>query len=81
MDDERYDIQVKVAKNEREVLVFVMEMNRSLTLCQNFYGSKLHLYFTLDNLQLFEDQMLHFHLNPPSKIISICVSNHTKVKL
>lgn len=30
------DVEVKVAKNENEVLVFVMEMNRSLTLCQNF---------------------------------------------
>lgn len=36
VDDERYDIEVKVAKNEKELLVFVMEMNRSLTLCQNF---------------------------------------------
>lgn len=36
MDDERYDIEVKVAKNEKELLVFVMEMNRSLTVCQNF---------------------------------------------
>lgn len=27
VDDERRDIEVKVARNEREVLVFVMEMN------------------------------------------------------
>lgn len=46
VDDERYDTEVKVAKNERELLVFVMEMNISLSLCQNFYGSYRHLYFT-----------------------------------
>lgn len=39
------------------------------------------LVLTWDNLYPFEDQMLHSHLNPPSKIISIYVSNHTKVKL
>lgn len=38
-DDEHYDIEVKVAKNEREILVFGMEMNISLSLCQNFSGS------------------------------------------
>lgn len=69
VDDERYDAEVKVAKNERELLVFVMEMNTSLSLCQNFYGSQRRLYFTWDNLQPFEDQMLHSHLNPPSEII------------
>lgn len=36
VDDERYDIEVKLAKNEKEALVFVMEMNTSLTLCQIF---------------------------------------------
>lgn len=45
VDDECYDIEVKVAENEKELLVFVMEMNRSLTVCQNFYGSSPHLYF------------------------------------
>lgn len=36
-DDEQHDIEVKVARNEKELLVFVMEMNTSLTLCQNFF--------------------------------------------
>lgn len=31
--------QMTVAKNENGVFVFVMEMNRSLTRCQNFYES------------------------------------------
>lgn len=35
-DDERHDIEVKVAKNEKEVLIFVMEMNRSLTPVSEF---------------------------------------------
>lgn len=35
-DDDCYDTEVKVAENEKELLVFVMEMNTSLTQCQNF---------------------------------------------
>lgn len=31
MDDEGYDIEVKMTENENKELVFVMEMNRSLT--------------------------------------------------
>lgn len=36
--DERYDTEVKAAKNQKEVLVFVMEMSTSLTVCLNLYG-------------------------------------------
>ena len=38
LDEDRYDQEVKVAKNENEVCVFVMEMNIS---CQNTDGSPL----------------------------------------
>ena len=58
-----------------ERLVFVMEMSVSLSPCQMScssvfpYGIRRRVYFTLDNLQLFEHQMLQSHLNPPSEIM------------
>lgn len=67
-------MEAKVA----ERLVFVMEMSVSLSPCQmsvsSFFSLSLHgirrrLYFTLDNFQPFEHQMLQSHLKPPSQII------------
>lgn len=84
VDDECYDMEVKMTENENEVLVFVMEMNRSLASISFFtfesnYASLYPKYQVTH--QLFQDQMQCSHTASPSMIISIYICSHTKGKL
>ena len=63
LDEDRYDHEVKVAKNENEVRVFVMEMNIS---CQEYWRAASSPS-PLGEHWAFEDQKNErSSLNPPS---------------